>query len=228
MKRFLLHIVTFLFCVNSFGQIHELGVFIGGSNYIGDVGPRDYLGADELAIGALYKWNRSTRHSWRFSYTQASITANDSDSDVPNRKLRDFRFKNSIKEFSAGLEFNFLDFDLHQSGFVITPYVYSGVSVFLYDEIFIINKESKEDYQSNSFAIPMTLGVKTKIADHLVLGFETSARYTFTDNLDGSNPKNENFESLRFGDLKNKDWYIFTGFTLTYTFGQNPCFCADK
>lgn len=228
MKRFLTHIIALFFCVNSFGQIHELGIFVGGSNYIGDVGPTDYLPPNEFAIGALYKWNRSTRHSWRFSYNQASITSNDTDSNVPSRNLRGFTFKNSIKEFSAGLEFNFLEFDLHQSDFVITPYVYSGLNVFIYDEIYIINKESKEDYQASSFAIPMTLGVKAKIASHLVLGFETGARYTFTDNLDGSNPKNENFQPLRFGNLNNKDWYIFTGFTLTYTFGQNPCFCADK
>ena len=228
MKRFLLHIIALLFCCNSFGQIHEIGIFLGGSNYIGDVGSMDYFAPNETAIGAIYKWNRSKRHSWRFSYNQASITSFDSDSKAPNRIQRDFRFKNSIKEFSAGLEFNFLEFDLHQSDFVITPYVHSGFSVFIYDEIFILNKESNEDYQSSSFAIPMTIGVKAKIADRLVLGFETGARYTFTDNLDGSNPKNENFKTLRFGDLNNKDWYIFTGFTLTYTFGQNPCFCADK
>jgi len=74
----------------------------------------------------------------------------------------------------------------------------------------------------------MVVGIKSKITNHLVLGLETGARYTFTDNLDGSNPKNKNFETLKFGNLNNKDWYIFTGFTLTYTFGKNPCFCSDK
>jgi hypothetical protein len=56
---------------------------------------------------------------------------------------------------------------------------------------------------------------------------EIGARYTFTDNLDGSNPKNKNFETLKFGNLNSKDWYVFSGVTLTYTFGKNPCFCAD-
>lgn len=228
MKRFLLNIIGFLFCMTSFGQIHEIGVFVGGSNYIGDVGKSDYLAPNDLALGVLYKWNRSTRHSWRFSYTQASISAKDVESNAPNRNLRGFEIKNNIKEFSAGLEFNFLDFDLHQSDFVFSPYVYSGISTFIYDETFVINKVSKEDYQHYSFAIPMVVGVKAKITNQLVLGLETGARYTFTDNLDGSNPKNENFETLKFGNLNNKDWYVFTGFTLTYTFGKNPCFCADK
>jgi uncharacterized protein YchJ len=225
MKRFLLNIIGFLCCITSFGQIHEIGVFVGGSNYIGDVGKTDYLAPDDLAIGILYKWNKSTRHSWRFSYTMASITAKDVESKAPNRNLRGFEIKNNIKEFSAGLEFNFLDFDLHQSDFVFSPYVYSGISTFIYNETYVINTKSEIDYQHYSFAIPMTVGVKAKITNHLVLGLETGARYTFTDNLDGSNPKNENFETLKFGNLNNKDWYVFTGFTLTYTFGKNPCFC---
>jgi hypothetical protein len=228
MKRFLLNIIGILFCITSFGQIHELGVFVGGSNYMGDVGKSDYLAPDDLAIGILYKWNKSTRHSWRFSYAQTSISAKDVESKAPNRNLRGFEIKNNIKEFSAGLEFNFFDFDLHQSDFVFSPYVYSGISTFVYNETFIINKESKIDYQDYTFAIPMVVGIKAKIANSLVLGLETGARYTFTDNLDGSNPKNEKFEPLKFGNLNNKDWYVFTGFTLTYTFGKNPCFCADK
>lgn len=228
MKRFLINIIGLFCCLTSFGQIHELGVFVGGSNYIGDVGSMDYLAPNDVALGVLYKWNKSTRHSWRFSYTQATITAKDVDSKAPNRKLRGFEIKNNIKEISAGLEFNFLDFDLHQSDFVFSPYVYSGISTFIYNETFVLNKESKEDYRDFSFAIPMVVGVKAKIANQLVLGLETGARYTFTDNLDGSNPENKNLESLQFGNLNNKDWYIFTGFTLTYTFGKNPCFCAEK
>lgn len=228
MKKFLLNIIGFLFCITSFGQIHEIGVYVGGSNYIGDVGKTDYLAPNDLALGVLYKWNRSTRHSWRFSYIQSSITAKDVESDAPNRNLRGFEIKNNIKEFSAGLEFNFLDFDLHQSDFVISPYVYSGLSAFVYNETYVLDRESKIDYQDFSLAIPMVVGVKMKMTNHLVLGLETGARYTFTDNLDGSNPENENFETLKFGNLNSKDWYVFTGFTLTYTFGKNPCFCSDK
>jgi uncharacterized protein YchJ len=74
----------------------------------------------------------------------------------------------------------------------------------------------------------MVFGIKSKLTNHLVIGLETGARFTFTDNLDGSNPKNKNLEDLKFGNLNNKDWYIFTGLTLTYTFGKNPCFCPHE
>ncbi len=208
-------------------QIHEVGVFLGGSNYIGDVGKTDYISPNELAFGILYKWNKSPRHSYRFSYMQSTITGADIDSEVPNRYLRGYKFKNNIKEFSAGLEFNFFDFNLHDSKRKITPYIYSGVTVFIYDELYVGNGETKFDFLSYSYAIPMVVGVKTNFAENFILGVEVGARYTFTDNLDGSNPKNENLQALKFGNINSNDWYVFSGFTLTYTFGEKPCYCAD-
>lgn len=208
-------------------QIHEVGVFLGGSNYIGDVGPTDYIAPNEPALGILYKWNRSPRHAWRFSYMQSEITSNDRDSENPGRYQRGYSFKNSIKEVSLGLEFNFFDFNLHDVKRKFTPYVYSGVSYFAYDELFVVGGETKVDYTDGALAIPMTVGVKSNIMPHLILGVEIGARYTFTDNLDGNNPKNENFEVLKFGNINNNDWYVFTGITLTYTFGNKPCYCAE-
>ena len=226
--KYLLFYTLLIFCnFNAYSQINELGVFVGGVNYIGDVGPTSYISPNEPAIGILYRWNRSPRHSYRFSYSQGSLTSNDKDSVVPSRNLRGFSFKNSVKEFSAGLEFNFLDFDLHDSKTKISPYVYSGISYFIYDEIYILNNKSNKDYQSSTFAIPMIVGLKGRFFENFIIGAEVGLRYSFTDNLDGSNPKNDNFETLRFGNLNSNDWYVFTGLTLTYTFGQNPCFCSE-
>ena len=227
MRRIYLYIYMLFCALNSNAQINELGVFLGGSNYIGDVGPTDYISPNEPAFGVIYKWNRSTRHSFRFSYYQGNITSRDIDSDVPGRKLRGYSFKNNIKEFSAGIEFNFLEFDLHNNEKTTTPYVFTGINHFIYDEIFILGNESKKDYRHSSFSIPMVLGLKTRLVKNFIIGFEVGARYTFTDNLDGSNPINDNFENLRFGNLNSNDWYVFSGFTLTYTFGKNPCFCTE-
>jgi uncharacterized protein DUF6089 len=227
MKRIFTVIFFLLACLKAEAQINELGVFLGGSNYIGDVGPTTYIAPKEPTFGILYKWNRSTRHSYRFSYTQAKITSNDLDSDSPSRKKRGYSFENEIKELSAGLEFNFFDFNLHESGWIATPYVHTGLSVFRYDELYVLNDETKIDESKYSLAIPMIVGIKTRVAYNLILAAETGIRYSFTDNLDGSNPKNGKYESEKFGNLNSKDWYVFTGFTLTYTFGQNPCYCAE-
>ena len=126
-------------------QINELGVFLGGSNFIGDVGKTNYISPNELAIGIIYKWNKSPRHSYRFSYMQSSISGNDLDSEVPGRNLRGYSFKNNIKEITAGMEFNFFDFNLHEIlKRKMTPYVFTGLSYFAYDELYVVNGETKK------------------------------------------------------------------------------------
>lgn len=223
-------IFNLLLCLFPFimthAQIHEIGVFAGGSNYIGDVGPTDYISPNKLALGVLYKWNKSPRLAYRFSYTQSRITSNDLHSEEASRNQRGYRFDNKIKELSAGLEFNFFDFNLNTFGNKTTPYIHSGISYFRYNELYVYYGDTGKQKTMSSLAIPMTLGIKTTISPSLILAAEVGARYTFTDNLDGSNPTNENLRALRFGNLNNNDWYVFTGLTLTYTFGNKPCYCA--
>ncbi|MGB0897134.1 MAG: DUF6089 family protein [Flavobacteriaceae bacterium] len=221
----------FLVCGLSYGQIHEVGVYIGGTNAIADVGSGSYIKPNDMAVGLLYKWNRSPRHSYRFSAIYAQIHGDDAQSKDPRRQLRGYTFDNTIKELTAGMEFTFLDFDLHdQHNYAIktTPYLFTGVTYLHYDALAITPSNTIERYNShNTFAIPMTVGIKSAITKQFVLAFEISARYAFTDDLDGSNPvrDKEEYESLKFGNIDSNDWYVFTGFTLTYTFGKNPCFC---
>lgn len=222
------YIITLLLTVPfAHAQIHELGIFAGGSNFVGDVGRTNYIHPNEPAIGILYKWNKSPRFAWRFSATRAKISGDDSDSDISGRVERDLAFENTITEFSAGFEFNFFDFDQHESGFFMSPYLSSGINYFLYDNLYVMNKQYKTDDNSGSFALPIIAGIKMKISPNLILGLESGARYTFADDIDGSLPKNNSLEPYKFGNINSKDWYIFTGATLTYTFGQKPCYCRE-
>ena len=205
-------------------QIHEIGVFLGGSNYIGDVGPTTYIAPKEPAFGLLYKWNKSPRHSYRFSYTQSEITSNDLNSKETSRNQRNYRFENDLKEVSLGLEFNFFDFNLHESSTKITPYVASGLNYFL-AKYKLTNAKADltvagRTERRKSIAIPMIVGIKSKITPSFVLALETGARYTLTDNIDGSFNQD-------FGNINNNDWYVFSGVTLTYTFGDKACYCAE-
>jgi Domain of unknown function (DUF6089) len=221
------NLLFLFFSLIATAQIHEVGVFVGLSNFVGDVGRTDYIRPNKPAIGILYKWNKSPRHSYRFSYTQTNLRANDMISKEPSRYLRGYNFDNNLKELSLALEFNFFDFNLHKSERKITPYVYSGMSYIRYDELYVDSGITYKDNISSAFAIPLSLGVKSNINRFFVLALEVGARFTFTDNLDGSNPKNEDFKSLRFGNINNNDVYVFSGLTLTYTFGEKPCYCAE-
>lgn len=229
MKYISFLLITFFSIQLSSAQIHEFGVFVGGSNFIGDVGATNYIAPNQLAIGGIYKWNRSPRHSWRVSLLFSELEGLDSKSDDLGRKDRDYEFTNQIVELSAGMEFTFFDFDLHRGTPVATPYLYSGISIAKHDNFYFNNgKVVNENTSSLAYGIPLVLGFKASISSQFILALEVGARYTFSDELDGSVPDSENLiESKSFGNLNNNDWYTFTGVTLTYTFGRNPCFCPN-
>lgn len=226
--RYLIIFFFFISNMKSIAQIHEIGIYAGGSNFIGDVGATKYISPNQPAFGAIYKWNRSPRHSFRFSLIVTDLEGLDSESDDPRRQQRDYSFKNNIVELSAGIEFTFLDFNLHEVGNKSTPYLYTGISFANFENYYFNNSGARiyENTNSNAYGIPMTLGFKTTITEKFIFAVEIGARYTFTDELDGSMPDTKVFiDNFGIGNTNNNDWYVFTGATLTYTFGRKPCYC---
>ena len=234
MKRIGLLFFSFLCFYVSKAQIHELGTFIGGSNTIGDVGSSYPVYANSPAVGLIYRWNLTTRFAARANFMSSNLKSYDFYAQDLSRFNRFFTIDNQVFEFSAGFEVNFFEFNLHDDDKEFSPYLFAGVSYFQHD-LFVIQETSSTPiitkYDSEmQYAIPLIVGVKASISPLFVIGFETGIRYTFTDNLDGSNPIGpyKNDPTVKHGSLYNKDWYVFTGFTFSYTFGQIPCYCKDK
>jgi len=227
MKYFLLIIWSLFIGKSLDAQIYEVGVFAGGSNFIGDVGSTNYISPNQAAFGAIVKWNRSARHAFRASLIFTDLEGIDQKSDDPRRVQRDYSFNSSILEISAGMEFTFLEFDLHEPGRKGTPYLYTGITMANHDNFYFDQTGSliSENTSSWAYGIPMVLGYKSNISTHLILAAEIGARYTFSDELDGSVPDNEDREQFSFGNTNSNDWYVFSGITLTYTFGRRPCYC---
>ena len=227
MRYLFLCLISVLFTQTVKAQIYELGLFVGGSNFIGDVGATNYISPNQLAIGGVFRWNRSPRHSFRASIIFSDLEGKDGKSDDPRRIQRGYEFNTSILEISAGMEFTFLDFNLHDTRPKYTPYLYTGITAANHDNYFFTpgGQYTSENTSSWAFGIPMVLGFKTNVTGHIVLSTEIGARYTFSDELDGSVPDSEARQSLSFGNTNSNDWYVFSGFTLTYTFGRRPCYC---
>lgn len=217
--------LVFLFAIGTTSaQTYEVGIFAGGANTIGDVGRTNYILPSGVSYGALFKWNKSKRYAWRASIIRGAFTADDTKSNLASRRQRAFVVDNVVTEFSAGLEFNFVEYNLHKLGEAFTPYLYTGLTYFRYDFNFIDALQVQDlNQKDGNFAIPMTVGAKWRISQFFIVGAEIGARYTFTDNLDASNPEGSNFEALRFGNILSDDWYVFSGITFTYTFGRKPC-----
>ena len=53
------YLTVFIMCVLSshlsHSQIYEIGVFAGGSNFIGDVGATNYISPNQAAFGGVFK-----------------------------------------------------------------------------------------------------------------------------------------------------------------------------
>ncbi|MFD0837210.1 DUF6089 family protein [Mariniflexile aquimaris] len=228
MRHLSVLILSILTVQLGYSQINELGVFLGGSNFIGDVGATDFISPNQLAIGGIYKWNRSKRHSYRASIIFSDLEGIDVNSDDPRRIQRGYEFSTKITEIAAGIEFTFMDYDLHSGDKVATPYLYTGVSAAHHDNSYFFNGvQTPENNSSWAYGIPMAVGFKSNFLGNIILALEVGARYTFSDELDGSLPSNQNNLPYRFGNLNNNDWYVFSGITLTYTFGENPCYCIN-
>lgn len=227
MKYIPVILLVFLTVFTTQAQTYEIGGVIGGVNYIGDVGNTAYINPNGLAFGGILKWNRSPRHSYRATLLFASFDGDDAKSGEARREQRGYFFNNNILEASLGLEYTFWEYNVHSGKVISTPYLYTGLTVFSYDNLYkdISTNQINKDGNSVSFAIPMVIGYKMKLGHFVSVAAEIGARYTFTDNLDGSNPKVEggNNEQYQFGNINNNDWYVFSGLTMTFAFGRKPC-----
>ena len=67
---------------------------------------------------------------------------------------------------------------------------------------------------ASAIGIPIVLGFKKTVTDRVIIAAEVGARYTFSDEIDGSEPDAIEHEILRFGNFNNNDWYVFSGFNI--------------
>ncbi|MFY7671911.1 DUF6089 family protein [Tenacibaculum sp. MEBiC06402] len=223
MRRFILILFTIL-TTSSYSQIHEVGIFLGGSNFIGDIGRTNYVFPNKIAGGLVYKYNLNPRIAIRGNYTALPISGDDNDSDNLFREQRNFSFNNTINEIAAGLEFNFFEYNVRSLGHTFTPYILAQIGAFNYnvpESVVGGNVQFTSDF---SLSIPLGIGIKGRISDHLAFAFESAVRLTFKDNLDYTTDK---ITSLNFGGNGN-DFYTFTGFSIVYTFGRPACYADTE
>ena len=231
MRYLIAFVVMAFFTISTYSQEVEVGAFAGGANFIGDVGKTNYILPNTPVGGLIAKWNRSPRHAIRLTLLYAEISADDTKSSDTRRQQRGYSFENSIAEASLGIEFNFWDFDLTEPLPQSTPYLYTGITYFRADHVLLDtgrNGNLVNEGDNWAFSIPMVMGYKEAVTEHIIGAFEIGARYSLTDNLDGSWPEEylgRREPDKEFGNRNTNDWYVFTGITFTFTFGRKPCYC---
>ncbi len=210
-------------------QQYEIGLLGGGSKYIGDIGKEDYFMPSNFGGSLLFK---STINPWmymRLSFSYLGIRGDDSQSNSIGRRMRNYSFSGNIMEVNMGIEYNFLPRNPFKKTLKynrFTPYMFSGISMINYSGNITNNTNLTAGYNGLSWGIPMILGIKYKISEHFLLAFESGARYTFTDDLDGTskNSKAYGFNFSGTTNIHSNDWYTMSSVGIIYTFGDLSCY----
>ena len=221
MKKSILLIIFVGFSNVLLGQVYEAGIFVGGSNYVGDIGRTNYIYPNKIAGAAFIKYNWNPKIALRATYSYLPIEGNDRDADTDFKRDRGLTFSNTIHELAIGLEYNFYEYDLSTPGKTWTPYILLELAAFNYK--YIVSEPLPNEFvydTKNSFAVPFGVVLKSKLIGPIAFAIEAKFRYTFEDDLDYTS---DNIARLNFGG-NNSDWYMFTGISLTYTFGRPACY----
>ena len=277
MKNLLIVIFGLSFSL-SIAQRHEVGIFAGGANVIGDIGRSNYINpmpvsydsdkiTDKLpiALGLIYRFNFNPHMGVRFNAIYGKVIGNDAVAPERYKQERGYAYKNNILEGSLLFEYNFFDIN-NENAAKHSPYIFAGIGAFMYDSNHytvtnsfarnangvivqpqtVQSEISSKSEKESSFTFPVGAGYKIKYKHNWVISAEVGFRYTSTDNLDYSFSNYKDFtfidepgidpaessirnssavRSRQVGNTSNHDWYVFTGLTLTYTFGRPPCYC---
>ncbi|RLD43202.1 MAG: hypothetical protein DRI89_05300 [Bacteroidetes bacterium] len=194
----------------------ELGLFGGGSYYVGEMNPAIPFVNTQLAFGALARYNINDRTAIKLSYSRGSIKGEDSQ---PGRIVpQDYSFSSVVNDISLVGEFNWWDYFTGSKRSYFTPYLFAGLAYYISD-------------LESGIAIPFGFGFKYSISERFGLGFEWGMRKTFSDYIDGVNASDYQSGLNTQGNDKTStwDWYNFTGITLTYKFNLlNKTKCNNK
>lgn len=221
MKKSILAIVFVSLSNVMLGQVYEAGFFVGGSNYVGDIGRTNYIYPNEIAGAVFFKYNWNPKMAVRATYSYLPVSGNDLEADTDFRRDRGFSFSNTIHEFALGLEYNFYEYDLSSVDKTWTPYLLIELAGFNYQYAVAEPRPNDFTFESgNNIALPFGLGFKSKLIGNFAFAIEAKFRYTFLDDIDNTS---SNIPRLDFGNNTN-DWYMFTGVSLTYTFGRPACY----
>jgi hypothetical protein len=189
----------------------ELGAFLGGSNYLGDLAPDISLQATRPALGLGIKYDFNTYFAAGLQLNTGWISGNDSNFEA--NKYRGLAFSSNILELMGNLEFNFFRFGTAPRDRQFTPYLYTGLSFFKFNPVneyqgdkYYLQRMSTEGqgliddaperYSLLQFAIPIGAGMKFHIADNWNLAIHGAYRATFTDYLDDVSDRYIEYETL--------------------------------
>lgn len=227
-KAFPFFVVLFLFFqLPVFAQIHDIGIGLGAANYTGELERTYNIRTHRPAGWAFYRYNLNNAVSFRGSLAAGRLTGSDRPAhDAFAAKRNRAPFNVTVTEAAATFEYNFLDYKNPKALIRWSPYFFSGLSMFTIHGY--SHRDRATDFRRFQASIPVGIGLKYRLSPYLTLGYEWGARKTFFDYIDNVGaylPEADaaGRKDYQYGNVHHKDWYFFTGFTLSYTIWSIPC-----
>lgn len=181
---------------NISAQRVSLQIALGLMNYGGDLQGKGYTFAQsEFSFGAslMYSINKfSVRAGFNAGKVQGSDSAN------TGFATRNLSFASSIVDGNLCLQYDI--FSLEDKKF--TPYIFAGIGVYHFNPYTTYNSQKvflqplgtegqglsiypdRKPYSLTQFNVPLGIGVKYKVSDRIIIGFEYCSRLLLTDYLD--------------------------------------------
>ncbi|GAB4137273.1 MAG: hypothetical protein Fur0041_11950 [Bacteroidia bacterium] len=240
----------------------ELGIFLGGSYYIGDLNPTDHLNSlTRPAAGIVFRHNINMRLAYTVAANFGSIQGIDARTSSYEQQQRNLSFRSRLYELAGRMEFNFIEYRMGDERHQFTPFIFLGAAVYNFNPMANFGNQwialqplktegQGKGYMRTQVSVPFGAGFKVNLAQRIGLVLEWGMRKTFTDYLDDvstvyadpgtlyanggamavaladrSVGVSDNVGRQR-GNPRTKDWYNFSGITLTFQLRDRPKQCA--
>ncbi len=145
-KNLLLGLLVAVFSVSGLNaQRHELGIRLGTTNLVGDIGRTNYLLQRPMMItggldygvpfygGVMYRMNFNPHQTLRFDLGYNHIQFHDAYAKEEYRRNRGLWGTNTLLEADAIFEYNFFPVNNEQERGMVSPYIFAGVGAMMHD-----------------------------------------------------------------------------------------------
>lgn len=197
--------ISFLFFLfiglSAFAQQYgEVGLTGGGMYYLGDLNPGKHFLQIQPSFGGFVRHNFNERLAVKLGYTYGKLKGDDAVSG--QNPLRNLNFQSNLHDISGTFEFNFFSYFIGSLRHFVTPYMYGGASVFMFNPKGIVNGSltelrtmgtegqgstlypSRKQYGKIGFAVPFGIGIKYSFSNFVGMSVDWTMHKTFTDYLD--------------------------------------------
>lgn len=197
----------------------EIGGGVGMVSYQGDFNGKTTSGMQPA--GAIV-WRRLLNPYMGFRVTgmmgKLKGDATRVETYYPDETTRAYSFDRSLTDVSVTYEYNFWPYGTgrdYRGAKRLTPFVFGGIGATY------VSGGEKKVFTAN---VPIGLGIKYKLKEHLNVGLEWSMHFSLSDELDGmADP----YGIKSSGAFKNTDCYSGLMLTLTYSFKSKCRTCNN-